>query len=226
MNKDEKLIIQVLNAYKNGKIDFSKVPELEELVLKEVDTEFREYKNQLQSLTEKKINTTLQEIKIEAQEKLNILDIENLKIELLKDIQNEKKNLLALKRDIYKQKEQINVERHHKTLENYGLIIANIVCLLCFLVVGVLLGEWIYKGVWNGWGLHILYDTVSDMQPKHPYGALILGLGGFGLIALGIYSSFRLMYEASTTWLDQRPKIFEKIFTIKNKKKKIKFGKK
>jgi len=64
--------------------------------------------------------------------------------------------------------------------------------------------------------LHILYDTVIALQPKHPYGAVVLGLGGFSLIALGIYSSFRLMYEVSTTWLDQRPKIFKRIFQKNN----------
>ena len=37
MNKDEQLVIQVLNAYKNGKIDFSNVPELEELIRKEIN---------------------------------------------------------------------------------------------------------------------------------------------------------------------------------------------
>ncbi|MGE9835257.1 mobilization protein, partial [Streptococcus orisratti] len=31
----------------------------------------------------------------------------------------------------------------------------------------------------------------------------------------GIYGSFRLMYEASTTWLDKRPKIFKRIFPKK-----------
>ena len=28
MNKDEQLVVQVLNAYKNGKIDFSNVPDI------------------------------------------------------------------------------------------------------------------------------------------------------------------------------------------------------
>ncbi len=44
MNKDEQLIVQVLNAYKNGKIDFSNVPELEILVRQEVNKDFRDIK--------------------------------------------------------------------------------------------------------------------------------------------------------------------------------------
>ena len=44
MNKDEQLVVQVLNAYKNGKIDFSHVPELDLLVRQEVNKDFRDYK--------------------------------------------------------------------------------------------------------------------------------------------------------------------------------------
>lgn len=215
MNKDEQLIIQVLSAYRNGKIDFSEVPELDVLISREVHKEFRDYQEQLAYLANKEIQDTLQEINREAQEKLNRLDTEDLKVELLKDIQDEKNNLLALKGEIYTLQEKTNTERHRVALESYGIIIANVVCLLCFLVVGVVLGQWIYKGIWDGWGLHILYDTVIAMQPEHPYGAVVLGLVGFALIAFGIYGSFRLMYEASTTWLDKRPKIFKRIFPKK-----------
>ena len=41
MNKDEQLIVQVLNAYKNGKIDFSNVPELERSEERRVGKECR-----------------------------------------------------------------------------------------------------------------------------------------------------------------------------------------
>ena len=116
--------------------------------------------------------------------------------------------------ELRKREEQIKADRKREIVERYGILIANIVCLFCFLVVGILIGRWIYKGVWDGWGLHILYDTVMEIQPKHPYGAVVLGLGGFGLIGAGIYGSFRLMYTAST-WFDQRPKIFKRIFPKK-----------
>lgn len=207
MTKDEQLIIQVLGAYKNGKIDFSKVPELELLVQKEVNKEFSDYQESMARLANQQTEATLQELKTEAQEKLSRLD---LKAEVLKEIQDEKNGLLALKNEIQEHREKINADRYHESLERFGIIIANIVCLLSFLVVGVILGQWIYKGVWDGWGLHILYDVVINMQPEHPYGAIVLGLGGFGLIALGIYGSFRLMY-AATSWLDKRPNIFKKI---------------
>lgn len=210
MNKDEQLIVQVLNAYKNGKIDFSNVPELESLVRKEINTEFRSY----QETIERAVN---QRIEAAVQERIHLLDAEKLKYGILTEIQMEKRDLIALKREIEAQNEKTNADTHRKTLENYSIIIANIVCLLCFLLVGTLLGQWIYKGVWDGWGLHILYDTVFAIQPEHPYGAVILGLVGFGLIGSGIYGSFRLMYVASTTWLDQRPKIFKRIFP-KNRK--------
>jgi len=208
MNKDEELIIQVLNAYKDGKIDFNQVPELTFLIQKAVNQEFWDYQKKIDDVANQKIEEAIQK-------QLIRLDAENLKSEVLKEIQEEKRELLALKQEIQTQKEKTNADKHREVLESYGIIIANIVCLLCFLVVGVLLGQWIYNGVWNGWGLHILHDTVIAIQTKHPYGAVVLGLGGFGLIALGIYGSFRLMYEVSTTWLDQRPKIFKRIFSKK-----------
>jgi len=208
MNKDEELIIQVLNAYKDGKIDFSQVPKLTFLIQKAVNQEFWDYQKKIDNVANQKMDEAIQK-------QLIRLDAENLKSEMLKEIQEEKRDLLALKQEIQTQKEKTNADKHREALESYGIIMANIVCLLCFLVVGVLLGQWIYKGVWNGWGLHILYDTVIALQPKHPYGAVVLGLGGFSLIALGIYGSFRLMYESATTWLDQRPKIFKRIFQKK-----------
>lgn len=215
MNKDEQLIIQVLDAYQNGKIDFSNVPELELIVQKEVNKEFRYYQENMARLANQKTEATLQELKTEAQEKLNRLDLNELKAELLKEIQDEKNDLLALKKEIHVQREKTNADNHREALESYGIIIANVVCLLCFLVVGALLGQWIYKGIWDGWGLHILYDTVISLQSEHPYGAVVLGLGGFVLIAFGIYGSFKLMYVASTSWLDTRPKIFQRIFPKK-----------
>ncbi|ARE12331.2 mobilization protein (plasmid) [Lactococcus lactis subsp. lactis] len=208
MNKDEQLVVQVLNAYKNGKIDFSKVPELEILIRQEVNKDFRDYQQKIEAVANQKIEEALQE-------QLHRLDAENLKTDVLKEIQKEKQDLLVLKKELQVQREKTNIDTHREALESYSIIIANIVCLLCFLVVGALLGQWIYKGIWDGWGLHLLYDTVLSIQPEHPYGAVVLGLGGFGLIGAGIYGSFRLMYEASTTWLDQRPKIFKRIFPKK-----------
>ncbi len=208
MNKDEQLIVQVLNAYKNGKIDFSNVPELETLVRQEVNTEFRDYQEKITSVANQKIEIAIQE-------QLHRLEAENLKSDILKEIKKEKQDLLVLKKEFQVQIEKTNIDTHREALESYSIIIANIVCLLCFLVVGALLGQWIYRGIWDGWGLHLLYDTVLAIQPEHPYGAVVLGLGGFGLIGAGIYGSFRLMYEASTTWLDKRPKIFKRIFPKK-----------
>ena len=207
MNKDEQLVVQVLNAYKNGKIDFSNVPELEILVRQEVNKDFRDYQEKIESVANQKIESAIQE-------QLHRLEAEQLKVDILKEIQVEKQELIALKKEINEQKEQIKADRKSEVVERYCILITNIVCLLCFLVVGILVGRWIYTGIWDGWGLHILYDTVIEIQPKHPYGAVVFGLGGFGLISAGIYGSFRLMYTA-TTWLDQRPKIFKRIFPKK-----------
>ncbi|MDT2858366.1 mobilization protein, partial [Lactococcus lactis] len=55
MNKDEQLVVQVLNAYKNGKIDFSNVPELDRLVRQEVNKDFRDYQEKIEAVANQKI---------------------------------------------------------------------------------------------------------------------------------------------------------------------------
>ncbi|MFS6467807.1 mobilization protein, partial [Streptococcus agalactiae] len=72
MNKDEQLIVQVLNAYKNGKIDFSHVPELDRLVRQEVNKEFRDYQEKIEAVANQKMESAIQE-------QLQRLEAENLK---------------------------------------------------------------------------------------------------------------------------------------------------
>ena len=72
MNKDEQLVVQVLNAYKNGKIDFSNVPELDRLVRQEVNKDFRDYQKKIEAVANQKMESAIQE-------QLHRLEAENLK---------------------------------------------------------------------------------------------------------------------------------------------------
>ena len=110
MNKDEQLIVQVLNAYKNGKIDFSNVPELEILVRQEVNKDFRDYQEKIESVANQKIESAIQE-------QLHRLEAEQLKVDILKEIQVEKQELIALKKEINEQKEQIKADRKSEVVE-------------------------------------------------------------------------------------------------------------
>ena len=83
MNKDEQLVVQVLNAYKNGKIDFSNVPELDRLVRQEVNKDFRDYQEKIEAVANQKIESAIQE-------QLHRLEAEQLKVDILKEIQVEK----------------------------------------------------------------------------------------------------------------------------------------
>ena len=153
MNKDEQLEDQELNAYKNGKIDFSNVPELDRLVRKEVNKDFRDYQEKIEAVANQKMESAIQE-------QLHRLEAENLKATILKDIQYKKQALLALTKELYEQTEPIKAEHKREIVERHGILIANIVCLFCFLVVCILIGRLIYKGFWYGWGFHILYFSV------------------------------------------------------------------
>ncbi|MDM5143113.1 hypothetical protein ICE98_00184 [Lactococcus lactis] len=106
MNKDEQLVVQVLNAYKNGKIDFSHVPELETLVRQEVNKEFRDYQEKIEAVASQKMESAIQE-------QLHRLEAENLKADILKEIQDEKQELITLKKELNEHQEQIKVDRKH-----------------------------------------------------------------------------------------------------------------
>ena len=119
MNKDEQLIVQVLNAYKNGKIDFSNVPELEILVRQEVNKDFRDYQEKIESVTNQKIESAIQE-------QLHRLEAEQLKVDILKEIQVEKQELIALKKEINEQKEQIKADRKSEVVERYCIFLCKV----------------------------------------------------------------------------------------------------
>ena len=106
----------------NWQIHFSHVPELDRLVRQEVNKEFRDYQEKIEAVANQKMESAIQE-------QLHRLEAENLKATLLKDIQVEKQALLALKKELNEQKEQIKADRKREIVERYGILIANIVCL-------------------------------------------------------------------------------------------------
>ncbi|MEQ6219655.1 hypothetical protein ABMB44_13235 [Levilactobacillus brevis] len=79
------------------------------------------------------------------------------------------------------------------------------VCLLLVAVIFFVLEKLIYQGIWNGWGLHKLYDVMVAIQPNHPYGAIVLGLLGFVLLAGALYASFWLLVHAVQQLVDFEP---------------------
>lgn len=212
MTKDEQLILQLLQAYRNGTVDFSQVPALNELVHEQVNVAFNRYTEQITEKAEEELAETLRAIDQQAQDKLDTIDLDTLKADLVAEIQQERRKLEHLKTEVRQFQEDVTLERKRALLANWGVLLANLACLLAFFFVFVLLGRWVVQGIWKGWGLHLLWETVVKLQPEHPYGSVALGVIGFCLIASAIYLGFRLLIQ-TTKWLDHTPKIFKKRFT-------------
>lgn len=212
MTKDEQLILQILQAYRNGTIDFSQVPALNESVHEQVSVAFNGYTEPITEKAEEKLEQALRAIDQQAQDKLDTLDLDTLKADVVAEIQRERQKLEILQTEINQGQEHVRLERKRAVIANWSLILANLACLLAFFFVFVLLGRWVVQGVWKGWGLHLLWETTVKLQPEHPYGAVALGVVGFGLIAFAIYLGFRLVIQ-TTRWLDHCPEIFKKLFT-------------
>lgn len=212
MTKDEQLILQILQAYRNGTIDFSQVPALNELVHEQVNGAFNGYTEPIAEKAEEKLEQALRVIDQQAQDKLDTLDLDTLKADMVAEIQRERQKLETLKTEVRQFQEVVTLERKRALLANWGVLLANLACLLAFLFVFVLLGRWVVQGVWKGWGLHLLWETVVNLQPEHPYGAVALGVIGFSLIASAIYLGFRLLIQ-TTSWLDHSPEFFKKRLT-------------
>lgn len=214
MNKDEQLILQLLQAYKNGQIDFSKVPALTEIIHQEANESFNWYTEQISERVDKTLEKSELEMQAQTQERLNQLSIKSLTDTLLSEIETENKKLFMAKLALERVQEENTLEQKRRMLANWTAIVANIACLLAFLVVCVFLGRWAFQGVWHGWGLQKLWEATITLQPEHPYGAVVLGVLGFGLIAGALYASFLLMYQTATH-LDNRPVLFKKLFPKK-----------
>lgn len=212
MNDEKLLNEQILNAYHDGKIDFENVTIFEEIVTEQVQREFKKYQSAIQAKANADLENTLLEIKQHVHQEM---DITQLKQDFMLELKQQQELNHSLEQRIITEREAFETSSKKLNFEKWGLFLANIVCLLAMLLVCVLFGKWIVQGVWNGWGLHLLFDTVVKMRPEHPYGALVLGVVGFVLITLAIVGSFRLMYYTSSQWLYKQPlsKLFKKKFS-------------
>ncbi|MFG5501692.1 hypothetical protein ACFJYO_14975, partial [Enterococcus faecalis] len=122
---------------------------------------------------EEKLEQTLHAIDQQAQDKLDTVDLDTLKADLVAEVQRERLKLEALQAEINQAQEHARLERKRAVIANWSLIVANLACLLTFFFVFVLLGRWVVQGVWKGWGLHLLWETTVKLQPEHPYGAVV-----------------------------------------------------
>lgn len=208
MSQNEELARQILIAYANGKVDLSKVPELQKIV-KEAAAAQMAYTVDTTDLQQKQ-SDALKRSEIwldeQAHARLDAINPDQLKQEFIDSVEDYKQQLDQAKEELKAVLDRSEAHQRQQFWRNLMPILAgSAVCLLLTAIIFFVLEKLIYQGVWNGWGLHKLYDTVFAIQPQHPYGAIVLGLLGFVLLAGALYASFWLLVHAVQQLVDFQP---------------------
>ncbi|MDM7517646.1 hypothetical protein QUF07_13265 [Lentilactobacillus sp. TOM.63] len=208
MSQNEELARQILIAYANGKVDLSKVPELQKIV-KEAAAAQMAYTVDTTDLQQKQADALKRSeiwLDEQAHARLDAINPDQLKQAFIDSVEDYKQQLDQAKEELKAVLDRSEAHQRQQFWRNLMPILAgSAVCLLLTAIIFFVLEKLIYQGVWQGWGLHKLYATVLAIQPQHPYGAIVLGLLGFVLLAGALYASFWLLVHAVQQLVDFQP---------------------
>ena len=216
MTENEQALVQLLKAYDNGEIDFTKVPAIQAIVRQEVarqvaqavnPAEIKEQaslqlKNDQTSYNEQ-VNKILEQQGARLQEQASQLDVEGVKRQLLADIDRRSKAVNEAQAKLDDERERL-ADREKKQFwrELIPPLAGGVVSLFFASMILLLFKALLWDGVWRGLGLNKLTDFVLTLARSHPFGGSILGLILMVLIAGAIIVSFWGMVEAVKTLTD------------------------
>lgn len=216
MTENEQALVQLLKAYDNGEIDFTKVPAIQAIVRQEVarqvaqavnPAEIKEQaslqlKNDQTSYNEQ-VNKILEQQGARLQEQASQLDVEGVKRQLLADIGRRSKAVKEAQAKLDDERERL-ADREKKQFwrELIPPLAGGVVSLFFASMILLLFKALLWDGVWRGLGLNKLTDFVLTLARSHPFGGSILGLILMVLIAGAIIVSFWGMVEAVKTLTD------------------------
>lgn len=210
MTENEQALVQLLKAYDNGEIDFTKVPAIQAIVRQEVarqvaqavnPTEIKEQaslqlKNDQTSYNEQ-VNKILEQQGARLQEQASQLDVEGVKQQLLADIDRRSKAVNEAQAELDDERERL-ADREKKQFwrELIPNLAGGVVSLFFAVMILLLFKALLWDGIWRGLGLNKLTDFVLTLARSHPFGGSILGLILMVLIAGAIIVSFWGMVKA------------------------------
>lgn len=210
MTENEQALVQLLKAYDNGEIDFTKVPAIQAIVRQEVarqvaqavnPAEIKEQaslqlKNDQTSYNEQ-VNKILEQQGARLQEQASQLDVEGVKRQLLADIDRRSKAVKEAQAKLDDERERL-ADREKKQFwrELIPNLAGGVVSLFFAVMILLLFKALLWDGIWRGLGLNKLTDFVLTLARSHPFGGSILGLVLMVLIAGAIIVSFWGMVEA------------------------------
>lgn len=216
MTENEQALVQLLKAYDNGEIDFTKVPAIQAIVRQEVarqvaqavnPAEIKEQaslqlKNDQTSYNEQ-VNKILEQQGARLQEQASQLDLDGVKRQLLADIDRRSKAVKEAQAKLDDERERL-ADREKKQFwrELIPNLAGGVVSLFFAVMILLLFKALLWDGIWRGLGLNKLTDFVLTLARSHPFGGSILGLILMVLIAGAIIVSFWGMVEAVKTLTD------------------------
>ena len=216
MTENEQALVQLLKAYDNGEIDFTKVPAIQAIVRQEVARQVaqavnpaeikeqarQQLKNDQTSYNEQ-VNKILEQQGARLQEQASHLDVEGVKQQLLADIDRRSKAVKEAQAKLDDERERLaDREQKHFWRELIPPLAGGVVSLFFASMILLLFKALLWDGIWRGLGLNKLTDFVLTLARSHPFGGSILGLILMVLIAGAIIVSFWGMVEAVKTLTD------------------------
>lgn len=205
---DQKIIKQLIQGLNNGTLDLANVPDLQKMI-KNAAAQQVAYTINTKDLHAEQAQALKQEtawLHEQAQARLAEINPDHLKHDIVATLDDREQRLNQQQANLENLIKQAEETQRSKFWHNLmPTLAAFAVCLLLVTVIFFVLQKLIYQGIWNGWGLHKLYDTVLAIQPQHPYGAIFLGIVGLVLIAIAIYTSFWLLVQSVRRLVDFEP---------------------
>ena len=210
MTENEQALVQLLKAYDNGEIDFTKVPAIQAIVRQEVARQVAQAVNpaeikeqaslQLkndQTNYNEQVNKILEQQGARLQEQASQLDVEGVKRQLLADIDRRSKAVKEAQAKLDDERERL-ADREKKQFwrELIPPLAGSVVSLFFASMILLLFKALLWDGIWRGLGLNKLTDFVLTLARSHPFGGSILGLILMVLIAGAIIVSFWGMVKA------------------------------
>ena len=210
MTENEQALVQLLKAYDNGEIDFTKVPAIQVIIRQEVarqvaqavnPAEIKEQASQQlksdQTNYNEQVNKILEQQGARLQEQASQLDVEGVKQQLLADIDRRSKAVKEAQAALDDERERL-ADREKKQFwrELIPNLAGGVVSLFFAVMILLLFKALLWDGVWRGLGLNKLTDFVLTLARSHPFGGSILGLVLMVLIAGALIVSFWGMVEA------------------------------
>lgn len=216
MTENEQALVQLLKAYDNGEIDFTKVPAIQVIIRQEVARQVAQAVNPAQIKEQasqqlksdqtnynEQVNKILKQQGARLQEQASQLNVEGVKRQLLDDIDRRSKAVKEAQAKLDDERERLaDQEKKQFWRELIPNLAGGIVSLFFASMILLLFKALLWDGVWRGLGLNRLTEFVLTLEKSHPFGGGVLGLILMILVVTAIIASFWAMVQAVKTLSD------------------------